>query len=105
MRAIDMHLSGNNLLVAAHDGLYRVNGVTSVEGQAPAPQPRREPLAMSRQSFRGHVSTLDAATVYDMGGCVLCTSQDCDSIDRMPLPPGSVVMVISTSERRMYYLE
>jgi hypothetical protein len=105
MRAIDIHLSGNNLLVAAHDGLYRINSVTSVDGETPALQLRREPVAMSRQSFRAHVSTLDAATVYDMGGRVLCTSQDCESIDRMPLPLGSVVMVVSTSERRMYYVE
>ncbi len=105
MRAIDIHLAGNNLLVAAHDGLYRINGVTSVDGDAPLLPPRREPLAMSRQSFRAHVSTLDAAAVYDMGGRVLCTSQDCESIDRMPLPLGSVVMVVSTSERRMYYVE
>lgn len=105
VRAIDIHLAGNNLLVAAHDGLYRFNLITSVDGEAPALQPRREPLSMSRQSFRAHVSTLDAATVYDLGGRVLCTSQDCDTIDRMPLPPGSVVMVVSTSERRMYYVE
>lgn len=105
MRAIDIHLAGNNLLVAAHDGLYRINGVTSVDGDAPPLPPRREPLAMSRQSFRARVSTLDAAAVYDMGGRVLCTSQDCESIDRMPLPLGSVVMVVSTSERRMYYVE
>lgn len=105
MRAIDIHIAGNDLLVAAQDGLYRIDGVTSVDGQAPVLQPRREPLAMSRQAFRAHVSTLDAATVYDLGGRVLCTSQDCDSIDRMPLPPGSVVMVISTSERRLYYVE
>lgn len=105
MRAIDIHLAGNNLLVAAHDGLYQINGVTSVDGDAPLLPPRREPLAMSRQSFRAHVSTLDAAAVYDMGGRALCTSQDCESIDRMPLPLGSVVMVVSTSERRMYYVE
>ncbi|HLP29650.1 MAG TPA: hypothetical protein VK147_13510, partial [Candidatus Didemnitutus sp.] len=63
------------------------------------------PVSMKRDAFRAHVSKLETATVYDLGGRVLCTSQDCESVDRMPLPLGSVVMVVSATERRMYHVE
>lgn len=105
MRAIDIHLAGADLLVAAHDGLYRLNTITSVDGEQAPLRVRPDPVSMKRDAFRAHVSKLETATVYDLGGRVLCTSQDCESVDRMPLPLGSVVMVVSATERRMYHVE
>lgn len=105
MRAIDIHRAGDDLLVAAHDGLYRVNTITSVGAEHAPPRVRLHPVSMKRDAFRAHVSTLQAATVYDLGGRVLCSLQDCESIDRMPLPLGCVVMVVSATERRMYHVE
>lgn len=105
MRAIDIQRAGSDMLVAAHDGLYRVNTITSVDGVRASLRERPDPISMKRDAFRAHVSTLEAATVYDLGGRVLCTSQDCESVDSMPLHLGSVVMVVSATERRMYHVE
>ncbi len=105
MRAIDIQRSGNELLVAAHDGLYRLNTITSVDREQAPLRVRPDPVSMKRDAFRAHVSTLESATVYDLGGRVLCTSQDCESVDTMPLHLGSVVMVVSATERRLYHVE